>query len=373
MSSQPLKSPVTMSQAATPQGGAFGRLFPGLLLAAAVAAVSVWLSKNEWLQSHGISALTLAIVIGMLVGNTVYPQLAPSCGTGVNFSKQKLLRLGIILFGLRLTFQDIGEVGLTGVAIDTTVLCSTFALAWFMGTRVFGLDRNTAILIGAGSSICGAAAVMATEPVVKGEAEQVTIAVSTVVVFGTLGLFLYPALYQLNLDHHWIDLSPGAYGMYAGSTIHEVAQVVAAARSAGEHAAGTAVIAKLVRVMMLAPFLLLLSAWIGRSDRAALGDGNPNSGNKTKLAIPWFAFGFVAVAGLNSLAILPEAAVHWTNEIDTLILAMAMAALGLTTHGSAIRRAGIKPLALASTLFVWLFLGGFAINRIWPMLTGVHA
>ena len=374
MTSHRLNTSAPLPAAQAPGGSSLATMFPGLLLAAAVAAVSVWLSKNEWLQAHGISALTLAIVIGMVVGNTVYPQLASSCGTGVNFSKQKLLRLGIILFGLRLTFQDIGQVGLTGVAIDTTVLCSTFALAWVLGTKVFGLDRNTTLLIGAGSSICGAAAVMATEPVVRGEAEQVTIAVSTVVVFGTLGLFLYPALYQLNLDHHWLDLSPGAFGMYAGSTIHEVAQVVAAARSAGEHATGTAVIAKLVRVMMLAPFLLLLSAWIGRSDRAAQGDAAVNQGQqKTKLAIPWFAFGFVVVAGLNSLAVLPAAAVHWTNEIDTVILAMAMAALGLTTHGSAIRRAGIKPLALASTLFIWLLLGGFAINRIWPMLTGVHA
>lgn len=370
----PLTGSSSFHPTATPRGGGLsGQLLPGLLLVAAVAIASVWLGKNEWLEGHGISALTLAIVIGMLVGNTVYPQLAPSCGSGVNFSKQKLLRLGIILFGLRLTFQDIGEVGLTGVAIDATVLCSTFALAWFLGTRVFKLDRNTALLIGAGSSICGAAAVMATEPVVKGEAEQVTMAVSTVVVFGTLGLFLYPALYQLNLDHHWIDLSADAYGLYAGSTIHEVAQVVAAARTAGEHATGTAVIGKLVRVMMLAPFLLLLSTWIARSDRAAAagrGDGAPS---KTPIAIPWFAFGFVAVAGLNSLAVLPEALVQWTNEADTLILAMAMAALGLTTHVSAIRRAGMKPLALASTLFVWLLIGGFAINRIWPLLTGVHA
>ncbi|KFA16708.1 membrane protein, partial [Xanthomonas vasicola pv. musacearum NCPPB 4384] len=197
------------------------------------------LSKIGWLQANGVSALTLAIVLGMLVGNTAYPRLSAKAGAGVRFSKANLLRLGIILYGLRLTFQDIGNVGWTGVAIDATVLCSTFGLACFLGVRVFGLDRNTAMLIGAGSSICGAAAVMATEPVVRGRAEQVMVAVATVVVFGTLAMFLYPALYHLIAHYRWFDLSPTEYGMFAGSTIHEVAQVVAAGRAGSEQAAHT--------------------------------------------------------------------------------------------------------------------------------------
>ena len=172
--------------------------------------------------------------------------------------------MGVVLYGLRLTLQDIGHVGLAGVAIDALVLSSTFTLAYVIGTRWLKLDRTTALLIGAGSSICGAAAVMATEPVLRARAEQVTVAVATVVVFGTLSIFLYPALYDLN--QHWPVIAGGAdgFGIYAGSTIHEVAQVVAAAHPIGTHAEDAAVITKMVRVMMLAPFLLLLSGWMAR-------------------------------------------------------------------------------------------------------------
>ena len=184
------------------------------------------------------------------------------------FSKQILLRLGIILFGLRLTFQDIGQVGVVGVMIDLIVLSSTFTLSCWAGTRLFGLNRRTAMLIGAGSSICGAAAVMATEPVVRGRAEEVCVAVSTVVAFGTLAIFIYPALYHLNDRLHWISITPFAYGIFTGSTVHEVAQVVAAGKAVADTAANTAVITKLVRVMMLAPFLVLLSAYLARNVEA---------------------------------------------------------------------------------------------------------
>jgi uncharacterized integral membrane protein (TIGR00698 family) len=338
----------------------YGRLLPGLLLSGVIAWGAIALGKLEWMQSHGMSALTLAIMLGIVLGNSVYARLAPTCGAGVAFSKQTLLRLGIILYGFRLTFQDIGQVGLAGIAIDALVLASTFGLAMFLGTTVFKLERNSAILIGAGSSICGAAAVMATEPVVKGRSEDVTVAVSTVVVFGTIAIFLYPLLYRWNLGWQVLGATPTAFGVYIGSTVHEVAQVVAAGKSIGQEAANAAVIAKMVRVMMLAPFLVILSAVLARGKaRAGSGDGKA-----AKLAIPWFAFIFIGVVAFNSLGLLPASMVATITDIDTALLAMAMAALGLTTHMSAIRRAGIKPLLLAGLLFCWLIAGGAAINHV---------
>lgn len=336
-------------------------LLPGICLTGAIAILATELCKGTWLQAHGISALTLAIVGGMIVGNTVYPRIAASSARGVLFSKQILLRAGIILFGLRLTFQDIGHVGAIGVVIDALVLSSTFALSWWAGTRLFGLNRRLAMLIGAGSSICGAAAVMATEPVVRGRAEEVCVAVSTVVAFGTLAIFLYPALYHLNEQLRVVSISPFSYGIFTGSTVHEVAQVVAAGKAVAESTANTAVITKLVRVMMLAPFLVMLSAYLSRhaEDGAATA---PAAAGSWRGVIPWFALGFIAVAGFNSLSILPQAVVSSAIDIDTLILATAMAALGVSTQFSAIRAAGMKPLALAALLFGWLIVGGFAIN-----------
>ncbi|MDR3452456.1 MAG: YeiH family protein [Rhodoferax sp.] len=347
------------------------RLLPGLGVSAALAVAGMALGRIDWLQNHGFSALTLAIVLGMLVGNTVYPRFATASGAGVTFSKQNLLRLGVVLYGMRLTMQDIGHVGLAGVAIDALVLSSTFALACLVGTRWLGLDRKTAMLIGAGSSICGAAAVMAAEPVVRARAEQVTVAVATVVVFGTLGIFLYPLLFDLNQYWHVIPGGAHTFGIYAGSTIHEVAQVVAAARSIGPDAADSAVIAKMVRVMMLAPFLIMLSAWLARDDaRHDEQDGAVRSATTAprKVTVPWFAFAFVGVVLFNSLQWLPAPVVAAVTEIDTALLAMAMAALGLSTHMGAIRKAGIKPLLLAAILFSWLVAGGAMINHWVPVL-----
>lgn len=335
------------------------RFVPGLLMVGLLALSALELAKINWLAAHGVSVLTLAIVLGVLAGNTVYPRYVAVGGAGVAFAKQWLLRTGIVLYGLRLTFHDIAQVGVTGVVIDALVLMSTFTLATWFGTRFLKLDRNTAMLIGAGSSICGAAAVMAAEPVVRGRCEQIAIAVATVVVFGTLGMFLYPALYGLAREFHLISLSPTAYGIYTGSTVHEVAQVVAAGRAVSQAAADTAVITKMVRVMMLAPFLMGLSAYLAKSQSVTAEGGEQKA---SRIVIPWFAVGFVAVAAFNSFDFLPHGVVATAIDLDTAILAMAMAALGLTTNVSAIKTAGVKPLILAALLFGWLIIGGFGIN-----------
>jgi uncharacterized integral membrane protein (TIGR00698 family) len=342
------------------------RFVPGLLLSAAVAAIAIRIGRTDWLQAHGMSALTVAIVLGIVLGNTVYPHVTASSGSGVGLAKQTLLRLGVILYGLRLTLHDIGQVGMAGVLIDAVLLSTTFALALVLGTRLFGLDRPTAMLIGAGNAICGAAAVMATEPLLGSKSEQVTVAVSTVVVFGTLAIFVYPALYTLNLHWHLLPLGSKAFGIYAGSTIHEVAQVFAAGHSISAATADTAVITKMVRVMMLAPFLIAVSSYLARErahghaiDNKA--QGNPAAGTR-RLKLPWFAFAFVAVVLFNSLDLLPHPVVAAATELDTFLLAMAMGALGMTTHLAAIRRAGMKPMLLGAVLFIWLVVGGAAIN-----------
>lgn len=321
----------------------------GLGLAAAVAAAGIWGAGMPAVQKLGISALTLAIVLGIILGNTVFPRIAPVSSDGVEFAKARLLRLGIILYGFRITFQEIGQIGWAGILIDLLIIATTFTLAVQLGTRVFGLDKQTAMLIGAGSSICGAAAVMATEPVVRGQAHKVSVAVATVVIFGTLGMFVYPLLYP------HLGLSETAYGLYAGSTIHEVAQVVVAGRSVSEQAASFAVIEKMLRVMMLAPFLVILSSRVG-SDGEALDA-------KRKITVPWFAVLFIVTAGVNSLHLLPDGLVNIILQADTVLLAMAMAALGLRTHVGAVQQAGAKPILLASVLFLFLMSGGYLINR----------
>jgi uncharacterized integral membrane protein (TIGR00698 family) len=348
-----------------PRFAALRRVAPGLALCALLAVAARAAAGAPVLQRHGFSALTLAIVFGLLIAHSAPARLATRCAPGVQWAKQVLLRLGIVLFGLHLTLQDVARVGVAGVTIDALTLGSTFALACLLGMRVLGLDRRTAMLVGAGSSICGAAAVLATEPVLRARADEVTVAVGTVVLFGTLAIFVYPLLYRVNL--HWALIPGGAsgFGVYAGSTVHEVAQVLAAARSVSAQAADTAVITKMIRVMMLAPFLLLLSAWLARRGHACDEGGRQGRG---AIVVPWFALGFIVMVGVNSLHLLPTRVSAPLDAADTLLLATAMAALGASSHWQAVRRAGIKPVLLALALFAWLVVGGAAINHLVPAL-----
>ncbi|MBS0846880.1 YeiH family putative sulfate export transporter [Citrobacter sp. JGM124] len=334
-------------------------LLPGLILSGSITAVALWLGSEPMIASMGFGALTLAILAGMIMGNTLYPKIESWCGNGVLFAKQSLLRLGIILYGFRLTFSQIAEVGFSGLLIDAMTLCSTFALACWLGKNIFGLDRQTRWLIGAGSSICGAAAILATEPVVKADSSKVTVAVATVVIFGTLAIFIYPVLYPLVMQ----GFTPETFGVYAGSTMHEVAQVVAAGHAISPETENSAVITKMLRVMMLAPFLIFLSLRVKKL--SAGGKVQPG-----KVTIPWFALLFIVIAIFNSFNLLPASAVKALIFVDTLLLAMAMAALGLTTHISTLKNAGARPLLLALVLFIWLLVGGAGINLATHYLIG---
>jgi len=238
------------------------------------------------------------------------------------------------------------------------VVSSTFIIGYFVGTKWLKLDKETTILTSAGSSICGAAAVLATEPVLNAEPYKSAIAVSTVVVFGTLAMFLYPFAYKLGI----IPLSPEQMGIYIGGTLHEVAHVVAAGNAVGVEASKTAVIVKMIRVMMLAPFLVILGFWLVQTSHAV------TQKQKRKITIPWFAVFFIVVAGFNSLNLVPLNAVATINAIDTLLLTMAMSALGMETSIDKFKHVGMKPIYLASILFAWLMVGGFYIVKFSLML-----
>jgi uncharacterized integral membrane protein (TIGR00698 family) len=144
------------------------RLVAGDCPGGGLAAAGTVAAKLQWVQKLGISSLILAMLFGFIAGNTVLPAAA-RIAAGVDFSKSTLLRAGIVLYGFRITFQQIADIGWAGMLIDALMVGLTFLLAVRLGTRVFGLDRQTSILIGAGSAICGAAAVVATEPVIRGQ------------------------------------------------------------------------------------------------------------------------------------------------------------------------------------------------------------
>jgi uncharacterized integral membrane protein (TIGR00698 family) len=311
-------------------------------MAAWAAAVLPW---NHKLQ---LSPLTLAIVAGILMGNTIPRGLLERLHPGLRFSQQKLLRLGIVLYGIRLTVQDLTNLGPRALALDLTVIGSVLLIGYWLGTRVFGLDADTALLVSAGSGICGAAAVLATDRVIESESHKVSVAVATVVVFGTLAMFLYPVLYPLT------GFTERQFGIYTGATVHEVAQALAAGRAVSQAASDTAVITKMLRVLLLAPVLLIVS----RLRR------NGGTGASRQVKFPWFVFWFGAVIVAQSVVRLPSAVRTHVIDFDTVMLCSAMFALGIGTRWHQLKQAGTRPLLLAAMIFAGLVSGGWVITRL---------
>lgn len=331
---------------------------PGVLLVGGVAGAAVAVGSLPLVEGIGIGVLTLAILFGMVLGNSVLRRLPPGLAVGVDVARGPMLRLGIVLYGLRLTVQQIAEVGWPGALSAVLMLSATFTLAVVLGVRLLRLDRQTAVLIGAGSAICGAAAVLAVAPVVRAPVHKVSVAVATVVVFGTVSMLVYPALGGL------LEMAPGAYGIFTGATIHEVAQVVVAGQALGPEAGAAAVVVKMMRVMLLAPVLVALALWLGQ------GATGREKARGWGVGVPWFAVAFVAVVAVNSLGLLPAPVVAALVTVDTAFLAMAMAALGLRTSLSAIRQAGPRPLLLAALLFGFLVGGGYGVTTVLLALLG---
>ncbi|OSI14700.1 YeiH family protein [Neisseria dumasiana] len=325
-----------------------GQLIPLL----AVSVLCMMGSQSPALSGWGMSPLTLAIVAGMLLGNTLMLRMPALWPQGIAFSKTYLLRVGIMLYGFRLTLSQVAYVGWPALLADAAVVAGTMLLAVKLGKR-FRLDAKTAALVGAGSAVCGAAAVLAAQPVVKAQERDVGVAVATVVVFGTLAMFVYPLLAVSLLPADASAAAWFAWGIYTGSTVHEVAQVAAAGAAVNPAVADVAVITKMIRVMLLAPLLLVLPALTG---------GQGGQANGKRFAVPWFVPAFLAMVALNSWFPLPPHIHQAVLTLDTLLLTTAMFALGLTTRWQAVRAAGIKPLLLAGVLAVWLMIGGGALS-----------
>ena len=335
----------------------------GLIVVLIGSLFCLWLnvSLDTWSNGRivGLSSLTLAILLGMVLGNTIYPNFSEQLSDGVNFAKGQILRLAIIFYGFKLTLTQVASVGMPAVMTDALVLTSTFLITYWLGTKWLKVDKQTTLLIGSGASICGAAAVIAAEPVVKAEAHKVTIAVATVVVFGTIAMLLYPFLYQLGWLQPWLNAQQ--YGIYTGSTIHEVAQVVVAGNAVSTEVGNTAVVTKMIRVMMLAPFLLILSFALTKTS-SDNGEKPSFINRMQQVKVPWFAFIFILVVVLHTWIPMTASFEQSMVMLDDVLLTMAMFALGLTTHMSAIKQAGVKPLILGAIMFTWLIVGGGLIN-----------
>jgi uncharacterized integral membrane protein (TIGR00698 family) len=312
------------------------RLLPGILLAVSIAIAAMLIRMLPGLSIF--SAMIVAAVLGMGIRNLF--GRGESFRPGIEFATRLPLRAGIVLLGLQLTLWQLASIGAEAFAVVILSLVCTFAAMAAIG-RLIKVDAGLACLLAVGTSICGAAAIVAANSVVRAKDGDVGYALGCITVLGTIAMLLYPPIAIA------IGMEPTKFGVWTGASIHEVAQVVGAAFQYGSIAGEAGTIAKLTRVLMLAPVILLLPFIMAR--------GKVETG--ARVPTPWFVFGFVAMVVINSVLPIPAAVTAAAGQVAPLLLAIALAAMGLETDLRLLNSRGVRPLILAGlgTIFISLF------------------
>lgn len=315
---------------------------PGLLLATAGGAVGMAVGQVAPI----LSPLLVAMLLGIAAANAV--SLPPAAAPGLAWTGRRFLRAGVVLLGLQLSLRDVVALGPGVVAVVLVVVGSGIAGGRWLGARL-GLSVNQSLLIACGFSICGAAAVAAVEGTIDAEDEDVATAVALVVAFGTVMIGVLPVAAGI------LGLSAHVAGIWAGASIHEVAQVVAAGGVIGGGAVAAAVVVKLARVLLLAPVL----AWVGAEHR-----GTPTT--RQPPLVPLFVLGFCGLALVHTLVPIPHSILRDIGQVQTFLLATAMCALGGGVRIRDLRATGPRPLILATALTVWVS----AVGLVGAVLVG---
>lgn len=285
-----------------------------------------------------LNPMLVAIVLGAALGNTV--RLPARATAGLAFSSRTLLRVGIALLGLQLLLGDITALGWQVIALVVVIVVLGIAGTMALGGAL-GLGWTQRLLIACGFSICGAAAVAAVDSVSDTDEEEVLTAITLVVIFGTLMIVAVPVLSGA------LGLSDTAAGMWAGGSIHEVAQVIAAGGAIGGGALAVATVVKLARVLLLAPVVTVISLHRRRTT------GTDARGTRPPL-VPGFVVAFLALVLLRSSGLVPDPVVDAASLAQTVLLTCAMFALGIGVRVAAMRRVGARPVILAAASTVWV-------------------
>lgn len=310
-------------------------LFPGLVLVLAIATVS---NFSAGFLPPAINGVIVAILLGLLIKNTINVpyQFQP----GIKFSLQKLLRLAIILLGIRLSFFDVLRIGAQSLAIIIACMSAALLLA-YLGGRLFKLPNRLALLIGVGTAICGNSAIVATAPVLEAKDEEVSFAVATITLFGTLAVFLYPAI---GLAAH---MSDSFFGTWAGTAVNDTSQVVATGFAFSNAAGEVATVVKLTRNALMAPVIVLIGIlWARASARSVSTSGLAAKQLKLTKIFPYFVLGFVGMALLNTIEVFPKPVVAQVNNLSSFLILMALSGVGLGTNLSQMRKTGLRPFYL---------------------------
>jgi uncharacterized integral membrane protein (TIGR00698 family) len=342
---------------------------PGLYLAVAVAVVARYLHgliPNAGM-ARAVSEVIIAVFLGLHIRNAIH--FSPRFEPGVRFALQRVLRLGIILLGLRLSLQDVVGTGASALLLIAACMAFALALAYAAG-RLLHIPGRLAALIGLGTAICGNTAIVAAAPVIEAQDEDVSFAVAIITLFGTLAVILYPIL------GYFTGMTDRTFGLWVGTAVNDTSQVVAAGAAFSDRARDIATVVKLTRNTLMAPLLVLLGLAYARAQNRRRAGRVHFSLSK---ALPWFVLGFLCMTLLRSLGVAVGVLPHdvaapgtltvgagllrFVDEVAKFAVLVALAAIGLSTDIAAVRRIGLKPFAMALGLAASLALFSLGLVR----------
>ena len=342
---------------------------PGLALATAIAGVATVVGTFFPI----IGGPVTGIVIGVAIAAAIKPgaRLKP----GITFSSKTVLQTSVVLLGARLSLGEIVHVGGSSLPVMLGSLTVCLLSAYWIG-RWLGIVGDLRTLIGVGTGICGASAIAAVTPVIGAGSVEVAYAMSTIFLFNVAAVLAFPFL------GHLLGLSQHAFGLFAGTAVNDMSSVVATATTYGDAATNYAVVVKLTRTLLIIPICLGLTALVARRARrsareAAAADGIPTASirsttrasiRRAARLVPWFLIGFLILATVNSLGLIPPAAHPGLSKVSIFLITIALSAIGLSTDIPGIRRTGHRPLVLGASLWVITSLTSLGLQVLTGML-----
>ncbi|WP_328666802.1 putative sulfate exporter family transporter [Streptomyces sp. NBC_00322] len=327
--------------AKAPPSAVAPRTLPGLALAASAVAVA-W-SVHQLLPD--VPMLTAAVVLGIVAAHLPGARVLVrgAARPGLTYAAKRLMRVGIVLLGLKLSLDDVLGLGWATVTMVLGVVAATFLGTWWLGRRM-GLPGDQPLLIAAGYSICGASAIGAVSEATDSDERDAATSVALVTLCGTLAIAVLPLLQQP------LGLSDAEFGRWVGASVHDVGQVVATAQTAGPDALAEAVLVKLMRVALLAPLVAAVALSVRHRRRGAV------TGRKRLPLVPLFVVGFLAMVALRSTGLLPTSAIDAAQHAQELLLAAALFGLGSAVDLPSLTRTGARVAALG--LSAWVVVAG---------------
>jgi uncharacterized integral membrane protein (TIGR00698 family) len=296
-----------------------------------------------------VAEVTVAILIGIVVATVAGPRMAPLT-PGLAFAAQRVLRFGIILLGARLSLAEIARIGLPATGVIVITMAASFAIVLLV-SRFVHVEGRLAVLIAVGSAVCGNTAIVATAPVIGARARDVAYAVATITLFGTLAVFLYPAVGRA------LVLPQPSFGLWAGVAVHDTSQVIATSAAYGPQALDVATVVKLIRNALMAPLLFLIATgWAARGanadhpveagDQGDAGDATGSARRGLRRAVPLFVLGFLTLAALRTIGLIDAQQAAGLDVIARTLILVALAAVGMSIHVGELRETSWRPLAI---------------------------